>query len=86
MAPSVGLEPTWTSRPTLRFLVGAATITVRWHMAQAEGLEPPKVFRPRRFSRPLPHPAGLPAYITFYRSITGTLRLVLTVFSDLTPS
>ena len=32
-------------------------------MAQAEGLEPPKVFRPRRFSRPLPHPAGLPAYM-----------------------
>lgn len=40
MAPSVGLEPTWTSRPTLRFLVGAATIAVRWHMAQDGGHAP----------------------------------------------
>ena len=31
-------------------------------MAHAEGLEPPKVIKPRRFSGPFPHPAGLRAY------------------------
>ena len=31
-------------------------------MAHAEGLEPPKAIKPRRFSGPFPHPAGLRAY------------------------
>lgn len=40
MATAGDVDPTWTSRHTLRFLVGAATITVRWHMAQDGGHAP----------------------------------------------
>ena len=32
-------------------------------LAEGEGLEPPKAIKPRQFSRLLPHPAGLPAYM-----------------------
>ena len=43
-------------------------------LAQAEGLEPPKAFRPRRFSRPLPHPAGLPAYMAQWERLELSRR------------
>ena len=43
-------------------------------LARAEGLEPPKAFRPRRFSGPLPHPAGLRAYMAQWERLELSRR------------